>query len=175
MSSRSRASCLDAWVFPFTIERSLPLLGATADSGRVWDVAVVAQRHMKGSAPWRVAGEGQAGLIGAYAALYEPSIGEIVLVNPPASHQPRKQDEPYGPALLNVLRVLDVPEALGCLAPRPLSLVGADDKAFEKTKIFYHLANSSDQLKRVGHKIDSEYGTVRGPRLACSRRELEGE
>src|SRR5206468_2370747 len=123
--------------------------------GRVWDVAVVARRHPQSSAHWRVAGEGQAGLIGAYAALYEPSIGEVVLVNPPASHQPRKQDEPYGPALLNVLRVLDVPEALGCLAPRPLVLLGANDKAVDKTATLYRLAGASALLKKVASRAES--------------------
>src|SRR5262249_50884757 len=36
-----------AWtrnVFPHTVERSFPLLGGTADGGRVWDVMTVARR-----------------------------------------------------------------------------------------------------------------------------------
>jgi cephalosporin-C deacetylase-like acetyl esterase len=141
-----------AWTrgeFPNTIERSFPLLGATSDSGRVWDVAVVARRHKLGSTHWRVAGEGQAGLIGAYAALFEPNIGEILLVNPPSSHQPRNPNQPYGPPLLNVLRVLDVPEALGCLAPRRLVFLDAEDKAFDKTAALYRLAGASEHLSRT--------------------------
>jgi hypothetical protein len=140
-----------AWtrgVFPNTIERSFPLLGATSDSGRIWDIAVLARRHQPGASKWTVAGLGQAGLIGAYAALHEPAIGSIVLANPPASHQPRTPNEPYGPPILNVLRVLDVPEALGCLAPRPLQIVKGDDPAFDRTAAIYKAAGAADQFKR---------------------------
>jgi len=36
--------------------------------------------------------------------------------------------------------VLDIPEALGMLAPRPLTLVNASDPAFERTKAIYSRA-----------------------------------
>src|SRR5262249_46060860 len=36
-------------VFPNTVERAFPLVGSTADSGRVWDVMTVARRHAHGS------------------------------------------------------------------------------------------------------------------------------
>ncbi len=140
-----------AWtrgVFPNVVERSFPPIGATSDSGRIWDVAAVARKHAPNLGQWRVVGQGQAGLIGAYAALFEPAIASVVAVNPPASHQPRQRDEAYGPPLLNVLRVADVPELLGCLAPRPLELIGASDKAFEKTAAVYGIADAADQLKR---------------------------
>jgi dienelactone hydrolase len=140
-----------AWtrnVFPHTFERSLPLLGATSDSGRVWDVMTVARRHAGEKIHWRAAGQGQAGLVAAYAALYESTITEVVAVNPPPSHQPRSAKEAYGPPLINVLRVLDVPEALGCLAPRRLVLLGAKDTAFDRTADLYRLAGAPDRLER---------------------------
>ena len=62
-----------------------------------------------------------------YAALFEPSIREVVVVAPPTSHA-------EGPAFLNVLRALDIPDALGLLAPRRLALVNADDSLFERTR-----------------------------------------
>ena len=43
---------------------------------------------------------------------------EVIAVEPSSSHRD-------GPTLLNVLRVLDVPEAFGMLAPRSLTLVNA--------------------------------------------------
>ena len=46
----------------------------------------------------------------AYAALFEPSIKEVVIIDPPVSHK-------EGPYFLNLLRVCDIPEALGLLAP----------------------------------------------------------
>src|SRR5262249_53200800 len=109
---------------PNYVERSHALLGRTVDQGRVWDVAaLVRQLHEdeKEKRGWRVIGRGQAGILAAYAALFEPSITEVVIVDPPVSHRD-------GPIFLNVLRVLDVPEALGLLAPTPLTLVNARDQ-----------------------------------------------
>ncbi len=140
-----------AWtrdVFPNTDERTFPLLGGTADGGRVWDVMTVVRRRADEKVRWRVAGERQAGLVAAYAALYEPDIAEVVAVNPPRSHRPLGAGAAYGPPLLNVLRVLDVPEALGCLAPRRLVLVGAADPTFDRTAALYRLAGTSDRLER---------------------------
>jgi hypothetical protein len=128
---------------PNYVERSHALLGRTVDQGRVHD-AVVAVRWLQAARTrksWAVAGRGPAGVLAAYAALLEPSISEVVAVDPPASHR-------SGPYLLGVLRVLDVPEALGLLAPRPLTLIGAADKAFERTGRIYKAAGASGRLKR---------------------------
>ncbi len=138
-----------AWTrdeIPHPIERALATLGMTADSGRVWDVMTVAGRYGTG---WRATGRGQAGIIAVYAALYQPAIESVVAVEPPASHRPRTTGEAYGPAFLNVLRVLDIPEAMGCLAPRRLTLSGASDAAFARTMAIYRLAGAAD---RFGNK-----------------------
>lgn len=123
---------------PFTIQRSLALLGRTVDSGRVEDVLAVAAYVLRGkpSAQWIVAGRGQAGMIAAYAALFEPRLAEIVAVDPPSSHRD-------GPIFLNVLRVLDVPEALGLLAPRPLTIHTRQDSAFARTASIYGVAGGA--------------------------------
>jgi cephalosporin-C deacetylase-like acetyl esterase len=120
---------------PYTIQRSLALLGRTVDGGRVEDVLAVAAHALRGksSVKWTVTGRGQAGVIAAYAALFEPRLGEIVAVDPPASHR-------EGPIFLNVLRVLDVPDALGMLAPRPLTICTAQDRAFVRTASIYTVA-----------------------------------
>ena len=116
-------------------------VGRTVDQGRVWDVAAIGRR-LNGDGPIKVIGRGQAGILGAYAALFEPSIREVVLVAPPASHA-------EGPAFLNVLRVLDVPEALGLLAPRPLTLVSTGETAFERTRAIYESAGAGNNLRRL--------------------------
>src|SRR5262249_43125714 len=95
----------------------------------------------RGKRNWKVIGRGQAGILAAYAALFEPSIKEVVIVDPPTSHK-------EGPIFLNVLSVLDVPEALGLLAPTPLTLVNAKDKAFDKTQEIYKLAGAEARLQR---------------------------
>jgi hypothetical protein len=140
-----------AWArdkFPNPIERSMALLGGTIDGGRVWDVLTVAGRRADAGIHWRAAGRGRSGILAAYAALYQPAIEAVIAVDPPASHRPRSPGEEYGPALLNVLRVLDIPEALGCLAPRQLTLIGAPDAAFDRTAEIYRLAGAADRFGR---------------------------
>jgi cephalosporin-C deacetylase-like acetyl esterase len=125
-------------------ERALALLGRTVDTGRVWDVQSVARWLHEEDEPHKhilIAGQGQAGVIAAYAALLESCLEEVAVVEPPASHK-------EGPIFLNVLRVLDVPEALGLLAPRPLTLVSGKNGAFDATAQIYQLAGSAEKLRR---------------------------
>jgi cephalosporin-C deacetylase-like acetyl esterase len=129
---------------PNYVARSHALLGRTVDQGRIRD-AITAVRWLQTARTrksWAIAGRGQAGILAAYAALLEPSISAVIAVEPPTSHR-------SGPYLLGVLRVLDIPEALGMLAPRPLTLVGAKDKAFARTAAIYKIAGAADRLKQV--------------------------
>jgi dienelactone hydrolase len=129
---------------PNYVERSHALLGRTSDEGRVWDiVAAVRQVHLNKDrkVSFRLLGRGQAGILAAYAALWEPLIREVVIVDPPTSHV-------QGPYFLNVLRVLDTPEALGMLAPTKLTLINAKDAAFDRTAEIYELAGAADKLTR---------------------------
>jgi cephalosporin-C deacetylase-like acetyl esterase len=132
---------------PNYVERAHALLGRTADEGRVWDIAAIVhlQERGKRKTKWKVVGRGQAGILAAYAALFEPSISEVVIVDPPASHR-------NGPIFLNVLRVLDIPDALGMLVPRPLTLVNAKDKAFERTAAIYKRAGAADKFRQQEEK-----------------------
>ena len=73
-----------------------------------------------------------------------PFVAEIIIADPPTSHR-------AGPHFLGVNRVLDIPEALGLLAPDvKLTLVGknAKDKAFDKTAAIYKHAGAADKFKR---------------------------
>jgi len=88
-----------------------------------------------------VIGQGNNGIIAAYAALFEPSIKEVVVIDPPKSHK-------EGPYFLIVLRVLDIPDLLGLLAPTPLTIIGGNDPAFDRTAEIYRLAGAADKLKR---------------------------
>jgi hypothetical protein len=108
----------------------------------------VAGRYAAEGIRWRAAGRGRAGILAVYAALYQPAIEAVVAVEPPASHRPRAAGEEYGPALLNALRVLDIPEAMGCLAPRQLTLIGAKDAAFDTVAAIYASAGVAVQLER---------------------------
>ncbi len=127
---------------PNFVTRSHVLLGRTVDQGKLWDVlATRAATGPEGKQHWRIIGKGQAGILAAYAALFEPSIKEVIVIDPPKSHK-------EGPHFLNVLRVLDIPEALGLLAPTPLTIIGGNDPAFDRTAEIYRLAGAADKLKR---------------------------
>ncbi len=126
---------------PFAIRRSLALLGRTVEGDRVEDTLAMAASLLgpptKRSAPaWGIAGRGRAGVIAAYAALFEPRLDEIALVAPTPSHR-------EGPIFLNVLRVLDVPDALGLLAPRALTLHTGQPEAFARTATLYGVAGGA--------------------------------
>ena len=129
---------------PNYVERSHVLLGTTVDAGRVWDVAAssryLANQHS--DVQIHVAGEGGAGIVGAYAALWEPGIAALHLTKPPLTHM-----DSAAPPFLNVLRVCDIPEVLGMLAPRPLQIRGAASTAIDKIKTIYRAAASSASLR----------------------------
>lgn len=128
---------------PNYVERSHVLVGKTVDQMRVWDVISSFREH-RTQAPdkfWQAAGKGQAGIIAAYAAILEPDFAGAELYEPPTSHRD-------GPIFLNVLRVIDIPEALGLLAPRPLT-IHSNDKAFDRTAEIYKRAGAADKFKRI--------------------------
>ncbi len=141
-----RGHGLTAWTAknpPNYVERAHVLVGKTVDQMRVWDT-IAAFREHRTQAPakfWQAAGKGQAGIIAAYAALLEPDFAAAELYDPPSSHRD-------GPIFLNVLRVLDIPEALGLLAPRPLT-IHSNDKAFDRTAEIYKRAGAADKFKRI--------------------------
>jgi hypothetical protein len=135
---------------PNYVERSHLLLGLTTDQGRLRDILSVCRLYRQDVAPstptaprkLKLLGRRQAGILAAYAALFEPSIKEVVIIDPPKSHK-------EGPYFLNVLQVLDIPEALGLLAPNvKLTLVNARDPAFDRTAEIYRLAGAAEKLIR---------------------------
>lgn len=104
---------------PNYVERAHYLLGRTVDSGRVWDLAAGARYlHARNQGQVCLAGAGDAGVLAAYAALLEPDVEEVFLFQPPTSHMADS-----APALLNVLRICDIPDVVGMLAPRRTTVI----------------------------------------------------
>lgn len=111
------------------IRRRFMLLGQTADGMRVYDVrrAVQALREVPGMAecPLWLQAEGDAAVWALYASLFEPDVAVLDLHSVPRSHQ-------AGPDLLNVLRVLDMPQAVALAADRArVRIYDADAAAWE--------------------------------------------
>ncbi|MCI0456626.1 MAG: prolyl oligopeptidase family serine peptidase [Gemmataceae bacterium] len=101
------------------IRRRFALLGQTLDGQRVWDVrrglAVLrGLPDLKGAPRW-LEGKGNLAGVALYSALFEPEVKRLVLRDLPASHR-------QGPTLLNVLRVLDTPQAVALAFPRRVML-----------------------------------------------------
>jgi len=130
---------------PNYVERSHVLLGRTVDAGRVWDIISMARAlHAQyADIPLYVAGEGPGAVLAAYAALLEPDIAGVIAVNPPSSHM-----DAQAPRFLNVLRVCDIPDVFGMLAPRPLVLREWSGDAPAKVARIYAAAGAADKLRQ---------------------------
>ena len=93
----------------------LQTAGHTIDSVRVWDArrAIQSLRSsggMEGVSLW-LQGSGRMAGVLAYASLFEPEITRLDLHNPPVSHND-------GPFFFNILRIMDVPQALAIALER---------------------------------------------------------
>jgi len=97
------------------IRRRFILLGQTLDGMRVWDVLRALQAlekipGLKGK-PLTVEAQGVTAGVALYASVFGPAPSRLRLTNLPATHRD-------GPIFLNVLRFLDIPEALALAAER---------------------------------------------------------
>ena len=95
--------------------RRFNLLGETLQSGQVYDIrrALLALRSVspnKAAKTW-LAAEGEMGVNALYACLFEGRVERIDLTKPPLSHR-------EAPTYLNVLRVLDIPQAAALASER---------------------------------------------------------
>ncbi|HZV04723.1 MAG TPA: prolyl oligopeptidase family serine peptidase [Gemmataceae bacterium] len=133
------------------IRRRFALLGQTLDGQRVWDArrALACLRtvaDLKGVPLW-LQGKNEMAGIALYASLFEPDVARLDLWHPPASHR-------QGPIFLNVLRVLDMPQAVALAFPRKMRLYVKDDaeaKSWEwAMQLQKALGQEYLQIRRVG-------------------------
>jgi hypothetical protein len=80
-------------------------------------------------------------VLALYAALLEPEVAGLVLLEPAATHM-----SDSAPSLLNVLRVCDIPDVLGMLAPRPVTIITEQSESFQKANAIYRAAGATDRL-----------------------------
>jgi dienelactone hydrolase len=109
---------LDAWSAnerqQVHLRRRFMLLGQTLDGMRVWDIRRAVQA-LRSTEAWRetpltLAAAGDLACDALYASLFEPPL-PLELRHLPVSHE-------VGPDYLNVLRVLDIPQAVTLAAER---------------------------------------------------------
>ena len=95
--------------------RRFYLLGQTLEEMQAWDIrrAIQATRTVSGlaDAPLWLQGHRQMAALSVYAAIFEPNVQRIDLHEMPTSHRD-------GPALFNVLRIFDLPQAVTLAAER---------------------------------------------------------
>ena len=128
---------------PNYVERSHVLLGRTVSEGRIRDaVAAAAYLKKRYASPVWTAGRGGGAVLAAYAALLSEAVDGTIALRPPESHM-----DSNSPALLNVLRVCDIPEVLGMLAPRPLRVTGMSGKTLNRIKAIYNAAGAGNALR----------------------------
>jgi pimeloyl-ACP methyl ester carboxylesterase len=93
--------------------RRFYLLGQTLEGMQIWDLrrAIAASGKIEPLAtlPLTLVGEQTGAALALYAAIYEPSVAKLHLVEPPLTHA-------QGPYLLNISRVFEVPQAVALAA-----------------------------------------------------------
>ncbi|MHC4692089.1 MAG: alpha/beta hydrolase family protein [Planctomycetota bacterium] len=106
------------------IRRRFMLLGQTLDGMRVWDVRLAIQAlrtidSLSGKPLELQSKKNMAGIV-LYASLFESDIAQLHLSDLPKSHR-------YGPTFLNVLRYLDMPQAVAMAVERSRVRLSEED------------------------------------------------
>ncbi len=122
------------------VERTAVWSGRTIAAMQVWDVLRAVEwatsEEKVSASSISIYGKGEMGIVGLYAAFFDERIRQVILNDPPGSHW-------QGPALLNVLRVTDIAEVAGALAPRRLVSLTPLPNSFEHTRSIYRLQGAS--------------------------------
>ena len=101
-----------------------------------------------------VMGRGVSGALGLYAAILDPKIQQVMLLDPPSTHV-------QGPLFLNVLRYTDLPEAAALLAPRRLHFYGRMSKEFDYTRGVYEVLGAAGHIgvaMNIEYVAEGKYG-----------------
>ena len=127
------------------IRRRFMLLGQTVDSMRVWDIrrAISATKYiLQADVPVTVEAEGFMAANALYASMFESEVEHLKLTALPKSHD-------VGPDYLNVLRILDIPQALAIVGERANIDVAASDVSLEFSQSLQKKFNWTHRVKAV--------------------------
>ncbi|MBE0656215.1 MAG: acetylxylan esterase [Bryobacteraceae bacterium] len=122
------------------------LLGATLESMQLWDILrsvdyLVDEEKLKLSSI-SVYGRRDMGGLALHAAALDNRISRVILDDPPASHW-------QAPALLGVLRVTDLPEVAGLVAPREIVSLTPLPEAYQYTRSIFRLHGKPDSIRQA--------------------------
>ncbi len=129
------------------IERTAVWVGRTTAAMQIWDILRglnwAVEEEKLSAASISIYGKGEMGILAMYAALFDERVKQVIVNDPPASHW-------QGPALLNVLRVTDIPEVAGALAPRRLVSLTKLPESFAYTKNVFRVPRAPKQFLQYG-------------------------
>jgi dienelactone hydrolase len=131
----------------WTLRRAYPVLGHTLPERQVYDLLAGAalMRDRRVTGPIAAYGSGNTAVLAIYAALLDPEISEVILADPPESHE-----NPETPDFLGILRFGDLPQNLALLYPRPITFVGKMPAAYEWTKGVYERLGRGEAVREIG-------------------------
>ncbi len=79
-----------------------------------------------------------------YAAVLDPELGEVVLADPPTTHQ-----SPDTPPFLGVLKIGDLPHNLALVYPRRITFIGTMPAEYAWTKALYEKLGQGKRIRVV--------------------------
>ncbi|HUL51104.1 MAG TPA: acetylxylan esterase [Candidatus Nitrosotalea sp.] len=129
------------------VERTAAWVGRTIAAMQVWDILRAVRWALDEekipASSLALYGKGDMGILAVYSALFEPRVNQVIVTDPSPSHW-------QSPALLNVLRVTDIPEVAGALAPRRLVSLTKLPENFAYTRRIFRLQGASNQFTQSG-------------------------
>jgi hypothetical protein len=122
------------------------LLGGTLESMQLWDILrsvdYLIDEEKLNLRAISVYGRKQMGGLAIHAAARDSRITRVILDDPPSSHW-------QGPALLNILRITDLPEVAGMIAPREIVSITPMPEAYRYTRAIYSLFGKLDSMRQA--------------------------
>jgi len=131
------------------LERASGLLGRSRATMQTWDTLRVVRwaldERKLGDSYAAVTGRGVGALTAMYTAILEKRLCHTILEEAASTHW-------QGPPFPCILRVTDVPEAAGLLAPRRLTLIRECKASFETTRGIYEAVGAGTEFT-VAHSL----------------------
>jgi dienelactone hydrolase len=135
----------------WTARRTYPLLGETLPERQVSDLfaSIELMRREKTVGPIAVYGKDYTAALAIYTAILDPKVTEVVLADPPVTHE-----DPLTPEFLGVLRVGDLPHNLALVYPRTITFVGKMPNAYQWTREVYDKCGAGDRIRVINSMRD---------------------